>query len=82
MPANDPRMAGLAPESVAELQAAARAIRDGRSDEAERLLAALRGRFPAHPEALRVHAILRHGRQPLEVSRRCVAQVRETVRHL
>lgn len=59
MPANDPRMAGLAPESVAELQAAARAIRDGRSDEAERLLAALRGRFPTHPEALRVHAILR-----------------------
>jgi two-component system response regulator AlgR len=29
-----------------------------------------------------VHAILRHGRTPLEVSRRCVAQVRETVRHL
>ena len=29
-----------------------------------------------------VHAILRHGRQPLEVSRRCVAQVRETVKHL
>lgn len=29
-----------------------------------------------------VHAILRHGRQPLEVSRRCVAQLRETVKHL
>ena len=29
-----------------------------------------------------VHAILRHGRAPLEVSRRCVSQVRETVRQL
>ncbi|WP_242112756.1 LytR/AlgR family response regulator transcription factor [Luteimonas aquatica] len=29
-----------------------------------------------------VHAILRHGKQPLEVSRRCVAQLRETIRHL
>ena len=59
MPANDPRMAGLAPDAVAALQAAARAIRDGRFDESERLLAALRARFPAHPEAFRVHAILR-----------------------
>lgn len=29
-----------------------------------------------------VHALLRHGKQPLEVSRRCVAQLRETVKHL
>ena len=29
-----------------------------------------------------VHAILRHGDRPLEVSRRCVAQLRETVRTL
>ena len=29
-----------------------------------------------------VHAILRHGQAPLEVSRRCVAQVRETVKQL
>jgi two-component system response regulator AlgR len=29
-----------------------------------------------------VHAILRHGSHPLEVSRRCVAQLRETVKHL
>jgi len=28
------------------------------------------------------HAVLRHGKQPLEVSRRCVAQLRETVKHL
>jgi len=29
-----------------------------------------------------VHAVLRHGKQPLEVSRRCVAQLRESVLHL
>nr|WP_238345779.1 LytTR family DNA-binding domain-containing protein [Luteimonas saliphila] len=29
-----------------------------------------------------VHAILRHGDKPLEVSRRCVAQLRDTIRHL
>jgi tetratricopeptide (TPR) repeat protein len=52
-------MAGLSPDSVAELQAVARAIRDGRFDEAERLLAGLRTRFPDHAEVLRVSAILR-----------------------
>ncbi len=29
-----------------------------------------------------VHAILRHGDKPLEVSRRCVAQLRDAIRHL
>ncbi len=29
-----------------------------------------------------VHAVLRHGKEPLEVSRRCVPALRETVRHL
>ncbi len=29
-----------------------------------------------------VQAMLRHGRQPLEVSRRCVSHLRETVKHL
>jgi two-component system response regulator AlgR len=29
-----------------------------------------------------VHAVLRHGKQPLEVSRRCVAQLRQEIRHL
>ena len=29
-----------------------------------------------------VHAVLRHGEHPLEVSRRCVAGLRETVKHL
>lgn len=52
-------MAGLAPESVAELQAAARAIRDDHFDVAEQLLAGLRARFPRHPEVLRLGAIVR-----------------------
>ena len=30
----------------------------------------------------RVHAVLRHGKEPLEVSRRCVAGLRDTVKHL
>ena len=30
----------------------------------------------------RVHAMLRHGKEPLEVSRRCVAGLRDTVKHL
>ncbi|MGV8932457.1 MAG: LytR/AlgR family response regulator transcription factor [Luteimonas sp.] len=30
----------------------------------------------------RVHAILRHGKQPLEVSRRCVSGLKEIVKHL
>jgi two-component system response regulator AlgR len=29
-----------------------------------------------------VQAVLRHGRQPLEVSRRCVSNLRDTVKHL
>lgn len=29
-----------------------------------------------------VHVMLRHGKQPLEVSRRCVSQLRETLKHL
>ena len=29
-----------------------------------------------------VHAVLRHGKQPLEVSRRCVSGLRETLKHL
>lgn len=29
-----------------------------------------------------VHAVLRHGKQPLEVSRRCVAGLRDTLAHL
>jgi len=59
MPTNEPRMAGLAPDAIAALQAAARAIRDGRPDEAERRLAELRMRVPGHAEVWRVSAILR-----------------------
>ena len=56
---DDPRMAGLAPDAVAALQAAARAIRDNRLDEADRLFAGVRAQAPAHAEALRIGAILR-----------------------
>ena len=59
MQALDPRMAGLAPDAVAALQAAARAIRDNRPGEAEQLLAGLRKRMPMHAEVLRIGAILR-----------------------
>ena len=59
MDAAEPRMAGLPADAIAALQDAARAIRDERADEAERLLADLRARFPRHAEVLRVGAILR-----------------------
>jgi tetratricopeptide (TPR) repeat protein len=59
MPMNEPRMAGLPADATAALQAAARAIRDDRLDEADRLLAGLRARFPRHAEVMRVGAILR-----------------------
>jgi tetratricopeptide (TPR) repeat protein len=59
MPTNDPRMAGLAPAQVAALQAAARAIRDGKAEEADRLLSGLRAQAPTHAEVLRVASILR-----------------------
>ena len=59
MHTDDPRMAGLAPDAVAALQAAARAIRDNRLDEADRLFAGVRAQAPAHAEALRIGAILR-----------------------
>ena len=76
MTALDARMAGLAPELVAELQAAARAIRDNHFDAAERLLAALRTRVPRHAEVLRVSAIL-HLRQQRATD--AVAMLRDAI---
>ena len=55
-------MQGLAAEDVSHLQAAARAIRDGATAEAERLLARVLASNPNHPEALRLLGIL-HGRR-------------------
>ncbi len=52
------RMAGLGPEDVEVLHAAARAIRDGIPAQAERLLGNVLARYPTHAEALRLLAIL------------------------
>lgn len=52
------RMAGLGPEEVEVLHAAARAIRDGAPAQAERLLGNVLARHPVHAEALRLMAIL------------------------
>lgn len=54
----DPRMEGLPPQAIPEMHAAARAIRDGRLDEAARRLQAILAATPGHPEALRLTAIL------------------------
>ncbi|MDI1254434.1 sulfotransferase [Thermomonas sp.] len=52
------RMAGLGPEDVEVLHAAARAIRDHSPAQAERLLGKILARHPTHAEALRLLAIL------------------------
>ena len=52
------RMAGLGPEDVEVLHAAARAIRDRAPAQAEALLGKVLARHPTHPEALRLLAIL------------------------
>ena len=49
----DPRMAGLAAEIAAQVQAGARALRDGNPALAERLLLDAGMRAPTHPEPLR-----------------------------
>ncbi len=51
-------MAGLGPEDLEVLPAAARAIRDGLPAHAERLIGAVLQRHPTHAEALRLLAIL------------------------
>lgn len=58
MSARNPRMAGLAPDDIERLHAAARAIRDRAPAQAERLLADVLARHPRHAEALRLLAIL------------------------
>ncbi|WP_240318506.1 tetratricopeptide repeat-containing sulfotransferase family protein [Lysobacter sp. TY2-98] len=58
----EPRMAGLDAAQVAELHAAARAIRDNRPDEARRRIDAVLAAVPGHAEALRLSGLL-HGRR-------------------
>lgn len=54
----DPRMAGLPPELIAQVHAGARALRDGDPRRAERLLLQACAQAPAHPEPLRYLAIV------------------------
>jgi tetratricopeptide (TPR) repeat protein len=58
--AAEPRLTGLAPEAIARLQAAARAIRDGAESGARQALDSVLAMAPAHPEALRLYGILHH----------------------
>lgn len=59
----DPRMAGLPADAVQRLHGAARAIRDGAFDIAQRLLGEVLNVAPEHPEALRLSGILNNQRE-------------------
>lgn len=54
----EPRLDGLDPAGRGQLQAAACALRDGDEAAARGELDALLARYPAHPEATRVYALL------------------------
>lgn len=54
----EPCLAGLTPAAVQQLQAAARAIRDGAEGTARQALDAVLAMTPEHPEALRLYGIL------------------------
>ena len=54
LPSDHARMAGLSPAVVQRLHGAARAIRDGQAQIAERLLKEALASAPAHPEVLRL----------------------------
>lgn len=69
--AADPRMAGLSPGAIADMHAAARAIRDGAPDAAARLLDAVLAGCPGHPEALRLQGILAYRCRRPDIARGC-----------
>lgn len=77
-PDGNPRMAGLSPDGVSLLHAAARAMRDGDEARSEALLQRTLALAPEHPEALRLFGILfnRQTRweEALGVLRRALAQ--------
>ncbi|MES1153686.1 MAG: tetratricopeptide repeat protein, partial [Rhodanobacter sp.] len=54
----EPRLDGLAPAALQQLQAAAHAIRAGAVDAAVRALDSVLATTPEHPEALRLYGIL------------------------
>lgn len=66
----DPRLSGLSVSQREQLHAAARAIRDGQLDAADRLLGALQRLAPRHAEVLRMQGIAatRRGRHDDAVS--------------
>ncbi len=73
-----PRLAGLAPAAVQQLQVAAHAIRDGAESAARQILDGVLAMTPEHPEALRLYGILharahRHA-EAQAVLRRAIAQ--------
>ena len=76
-PGFDPRLSGLSVSQREQLQAAARAIRDGQLDAADRLLDALHRLAPRHAEVLRMQGIAatRRGRidDAVNVLRRALA---------
>lgn len=74
----EPRLAGLAPAAVRQLQAAAQAIRDGAEGAARQALDTVLAMTPEHPEALRLYGILhtraqRHG-EAQAMLQRAIAQ--------
>jgi tetratricopeptide (TPR) repeat protein len=79
LPDDNPRMAGLAPAVVQRLHAAARAIRDGQPQPAEKLLKEALAAAPGHPEVLRLLGIhlTRSGR-----AQEGLASLRRALEHL
>jgi tetratricopeptide (TPR) repeat protein len=59
----EPRLTGLAPAAVAQLQTAARAIRDGAESNARQALDGVLAMAPGHPEAWRLYGLLHHRAQ-------------------
>lgn len=74
----DNRMAGLATEAVADLEAAARAIRAGAAEAARTRIESVLARSRAHPEALRLlgilHSVSRRPADAVVALRKALAQ--------
>ena len=64
-PVGDGRMVGMSPTQIADMHAAARAIRDRAPDMAHRLLDRTLEQLPDHPEALRLKGLLLRGQNRL-----------------
>ncbi|KQZ74413.1 sulfotransferase [Rhodanobacter sp. Root561] len=72
---SEPRIDGLPPAALQQLQAAARAIRDGAEAPARKALDATLELAPEHPEALRLYAILHTRAQRQDEAQACLQQV-------